>query len=274
MTRRGRHVQRGLESSSIANGLPPPESQLHTHTHTRSPSPTSTNTNLDGLSDLTVLQANFNAYSPPRGSVIHIRCRPRVFGLRRDSASTVVAKLVDGGAYICVTGDLSTLVNIKEIPPMPISVAIAGNAISSDDCCTKCGYTPLTLDDGNLYWQLCYCCANVIETIISPQAVIATSDVFTSWTQTGYKDSRPGSIRFDSADGFLSMSLRLECVDGLYYCRSDTYTIDPGCRLRVNRIARPTPQSHLLQPSRYRPTTKSKQLESELWLLRLGSPGV
>jgi hypothetical protein len=30
MTRRGRHVQRGLVSSSIANGLPPPESQLHT----------------------------------------------------------------------------------------------------------------------------------------------------------------------------------------------------------------------------------------------------
>ena len=30
MTRRGRHVQRGLESSSIANSLPPPESQLHT----------------------------------------------------------------------------------------------------------------------------------------------------------------------------------------------------------------------------------------------------
>ena len=36
MTRRGRHVQRGLVSSSIANGLPPPESQLHTHTHIHS----------------------------------------------------------------------------------------------------------------------------------------------------------------------------------------------------------------------------------------------
>ncbi len=32
MTRRGRHVQQGLVSSSIANGLPSPESQLHTHT--------------------------------------------------------------------------------------------------------------------------------------------------------------------------------------------------------------------------------------------------
>ncbi len=186
----------------------------------------------------------------------------------------MVAKLINGGANICVTGDLSTLVNVEAIPPMPISVAIAGDAISSDDCCIKRGYTPLTLDDGTLYWQLCYYCANVVETIISPQAVIAMSDVFTSWTQTGYKDSHPGSIRFDSAGGFLSMSLRLEYVDGLYYCTSDTYTIDPGCQLRVNRIAQPTPPSHLRQPSRYRPTTKSKQLESELWLLRLGSPGV
>jgi hypothetical protein len=44
----------------------------------------------------------------------------------------VVAKLIDGGTNICVTGDLSTLVNVEEIPPMPISVAIAGNDISSD----------------------------------------------------------------------------------------------------------------------------------------------
>ena len=237
-------------------------------------SPFHTSTTLADLSDLTVNQATFNAYTPPRGSVIHIRCRPRIFGLRRDSASAVVAKLIDGGANICVTGDLSTLVNVEEISPMPISVAIAGDDMSSDDRCTKRGYTPLTLDDGTLYWQLCYYCANVVETIISPQAVIATSDVFTSWTQTGYKDGCPGSIRFDSADSFLSMSLHLEYVDGLDYCTSDTYTIDLGSQLRVNRIAQPPPTSHLRQPSRYRPTTKSKQLESELWLLRLGSPGV
>ncbi len=193
------------------------------------PSPTYDTTDLAGLFDLTVAQANSNAYSPPRGLVIHIRCRPHIFGLCRDSASTVVAKPIDGGANICITGDLSTLVNIEEIPPMPISVAIAGDAISSDDCCTKRGYTPLTLDNGNLYWQLCYYCANVVETIISPQVVIPTSNVFTSWTQTGYKDSRPGYIRFDSTDGFFLMSLRLECIDGLYYCTSDTYTIDPSC---------------------------------------------
>ena len=92
--------------------------------------------------------------------------------------------------------------------------------------------------------------------------------------KTGYKDDRPGFIQFDSADGFLLMSLRLDCLDGLYYCTSDTYVIDPCSIPRVNRIAQPKSPTHLRQPSRYHPTTKSEQLESELWLLRLGSPGV
>jgi hypothetical protein len=60
------------------------------------------------------------------------------------------------------------------------------------------------------------------------------------------------------------MSLHLDYVDGLHYCSSNTYTIDPGC----------TPPFHLRQPSRYHPATKSKQLESEHWILCLGSPGV
>jgi len=124
-------------------------------------------------------------------------------------------------------------------------VATAGDTISSDDCCTKRGYIPLTLADGSLYWQVCYYCANVVETIISPQAVVGTSDIFTSWTQTGYKDDRPGLIQFDSADGFLSMSLRLHCLDGLYYCTSDTYVIDPCSIPRVNRIAQPKSPTHL-----------------------------
>jgi hypothetical protein len=52
-------------------------------------------------------------------------------------------------------------------------------------------------------------------------------NIFTSWTQTaGYKDDRPGSIRFDSSDGSLAMFLHLECHDGLYYCVSNVYTID------------------------------------------------
>ena len=33
---------------------------------------------------------------------------------------------MDGGANICLTGDLSHLVSVVAIPPMPIDVALAG----------------------------------------------------------------------------------------------------------------------------------------------------
>ncbi len=108
------------------------------------------------------------------GTVAHIYNRPRIFGLRRDRISTVVAQLIDSGANICITGDASCLVNTVDIPPMPITVATAGDTISIDDCCTQRGYIPLSLTDSSLYWQVCYYCANIVETITSPQAVVAT----------------------------------------------------------------------------------------------------
>jgi hypothetical protein len=134
---------------------------------------------------------------------------------------------MDGGANICVTGDLTTMVGVVDIPPMPIAVALAGSKLTRDDCCTKHGYIPLQCSDGTVYWQLCFFCANVVGTIISPQAILPSSDVFQSWMQTGFKDGRPRTIRFDSADGLLTMHISLECCDGLYYSHTDVYTVDP-----------------------------------------------
>jgi hypothetical protein len=89
---------------------------------------------------------------------------------------------MDGGANICVMDDLSTMVGVVEIPPMVITVALAGTDTSQDNCCTKQGYTPLTCSDGSIYWKLCFYCANNVKTIILPQAVLALSVVFYSWT--------------------------------------------------------------------------------------------
>jgi hypothetical protein len=86
---------------------------------------------------------------------------------------------MDGGANICLTGDLSILVGVVDIPPMPITVATAGSNPTLDDSCTKRGFLPLTLPDGFIYWQLCFFCTNAAETIISPQAILASSDVYT-----------------------------------------------------------------------------------------------
>ena len=190
------------------------------------------------------------------------------------------------------------------------SVAVQGDSPSFDDCCTKRGYLPLQLLDGSTHWQLCFYCKNAVETIISPQAILENIDVFSSWTQTGFKHGRPGQIRFDSHDGLLTMKLTLEFHDGLYYCPTDVFTVDiaPVRRPAINRtytnpptvvhhprvrFSIPTPKmahntevptatwvstpilhNTTRRPSRYSPTSKSKQVESEVWLLRLGSPGV
>jgi hypothetical protein len=139
--------------------------------------------------------------------------------------------LIDGGSNICVTGDLHLLVDLIDIPTVAISIALDGARSLCDDTITKRGLLPLTLSDGTTYYQPCYYCANMIETIISPAAVLATSDQSFYWTQVGCKDqTTPGSLHFTSRDGQLSMTFDLEYREGLYYCTTDIYTVgvDPA----------------------------------------------
>ena len=143
--------------------------------------------------------------------------------------------MVDGGANVCVTGDIESLLDVTDIDPISISVAIEGSASSFDDCITKWGVFPLSLSDGTTYFQTCYYCANMVETIISPAAVLTSSDVFFSWTQEGfYNPTIPGSLRFTSHDGLLSMHFPLRYHDGLYYCDTDVYTRNSAAANRKN----------------------------------------
>jgi hypothetical protein len=120
---------------------------------------------------------------------------------------------------------------------------------------------------------------NEVETIISPQAILASSEVFASWTQTGFKDGRPGQIRLNSHDRLVTMKLDLEYCDGLYYCLMDVLTVD---RPPVHRNPTTAAYQHDVPPTpttNHRPscsslTTKSKQIESKVWILQLGSPGI
>jgi hypothetical protein len=72
------------------------------------------------------------------------------------------------------------LVDVVDIPPLPISVAVNGDDPTLDDSCTCRGYLSLKLSDGSTHWQLCFYCKNAVETIISPQAILASSDFFVS----------------------------------------------------------------------------------------------
>ena len=113
------------------------------------------------------------------GSVHRVVTCPRVLGFQGSgrsyvwinltamTSSAAPGRLIDGGANICITGDLDSLFDVVAIPPLSISVAVEG-ASSIDDCCTARGMTPLQLDDGSIYWQVCSFCTNAVETIISP----------------------------------------------------------------------------------------------------------
>jgi hypothetical protein len=203
-------------------------------------------------------------------SVTHVVCESRVCGLQGNptsavtthpdptsGASTMHGGMVDGGSNVCVTGNLELLLDVIDIVPIPISVAIEGVASSTADCITKCGLLPLTMTNGSYYYQPCFYCENLVKTIISPSAILASSTIFVQWEQRGYKHpALPGSIHFSNHDGLVSMTFGLRCHDGLYYCDSDVDTVD---RTPVRVICKWTavkPPSPLAVKPKHRPALK------------------
>jgi hypothetical protein len=89
------------------------------------------------------------------------------------------------------------------------------------------------------------------------------------------RGAKPGTKMDDLAASALIATLKFK--DGLYYCPTDVYTVDncppPPPTPSAFRVTAPTP-STLRRPSRFIPTSKGKLVELELWLLRLGSPGI
>jgi hypothetical protein len=105
-----------------------------------------------------------------------------------------------------------------------------------------------------------------------------SSDVFVQWQQNGYKDPTvPGSIRFSSHDGLVSMHFPLSCCNGLYYCDLDVYMFDDApVHVQCQRAGANTPQMTKpphCPPLKFTPTTRARQIKSEVWVLRFGSPG-
>jgi hypothetical protein len=70
-----------------------------------------------------------------------------------------------------------------------------------------------------------------METIISPDAILQSSNILTCWQQQGHQDGSLGSICFTSNSGLYSFALTLEKRDGLYYCPTDIFNValDPTC---------------------------------------------
>jgi hypothetical protein len=214
-------------------------------------------------------------------SITHVICSPRVCGIKGDDDSSVRimraknftahGNVIDGGSNVCITRDLNFLLDVVDIAPIDILVALSGSSSSLNDKISKRGLLPLTLSDGTIYYQTCFYCANMVKTIISPAVVLASSDVFYYWSQEGCKDPQvPGRIKFTSRDGLLLIQFDLVQWDGLYYCDTDAFTVDrdpmrPRCQRSITHVRD--------KPPKFVPTSKARQVESEVWLLRFGSPG-
>jgi hypothetical protein len=127
---------------------------------------------------LPTLMDKFKCPRIPMEGVQRVIGLPQVFGLHGDngafarvnrSASTAHTldasappSMMGGGANICVAGILDLLDDVKTIPPLPILVATKTHQLLIDNCCTKHGYLPLTLDDGSIYYQECFYCKNAL----------------------------------------------------------------------------------------------------------------
>jgi hypothetical protein len=119
-----------------------------------------------------------NMVMPNLSTVTHLVASPRIYGLCGDGAFYVkvciidgkLSRLIDGGSNVCVTGDLHHMVDVVNIEPIPILVALEGAFSTFEDCITKWCLLPLTPTDGTPYYQPCFYCANMVKTIISPTA--------------------------------------------------------------------------------------------------------
>jgi hypothetical protein len=184
---------------------------------------------------------------------------------------------MDGGTNICITGILGLVFDVVSIPPIPISIATTLGSISIDSCCTKRGLIPLTLSDSSIYYQPCYYCKNAVETIISPEAIVAARNTLVHWTQEGHKGNNPGSICFSSENSLYSITLSLEKQNGLYYYPMDAFTIDcdttcPAIPLIKCTAAPPQPATPHCG-KRYLPVSQDRMAKSEVCMQGLGCPG-
>ena len=129
------------------------------------------------------------------------------------------------------------------------------------------GLIRIPIIGGEPYLQPCYYCESATETIVSPEAILAGNESLTNWTQDGAKDSTPGSITFRNDDGSFSFTISLTKEEGLYYC--DAQPSRPSCL----RVTAPRPEPLARHHRKYHPVSRDHVTESEVWMLRFGSPG-
>jgi hypothetical protein len=189
-------------------------------------------------------------------SLVHIMVRPRICGLFGNGTricavgdticsiqtlqhqqnlvpisiptpKTACSGLVDSGANLCMTNNPNLLANVCPCALFTIAVATSNGQHLQTNVCHRRGLLPLPLLDGSFHYQTCYINLHASDTFIPPQAIIGSSnDSFDKWQMEGYTNGQPGLLTFYSPSSLLKISIHLEQQNSLYYCTTNTFTVD------------------------------------------------
>jgi hypothetical protein len=191
--------------------------------------------------------------------------------------------LVDSGSNVCLTNDLSILVDVQDMHPRALDVAIDQPSTSvpcPESMCTKFGFIPIRLLDGSVHRQKFLYNASASDTILSPEDIIRSSSLLRHWVQSGSGGPMRGDgcLLFSGMDEVsILLSLALVKRNGLYYC-----SLPGSIQVDTDNTIVPTAgdypdDGHGELPIRVntvsRPVTPTEHLTSELWAARLGYCG-
>jgi hypothetical protein len=146
--------------------------------------------------------------------VIGISCLNSVWTHADPSTSS----LMDGGANICITNDISNLMDAVPVPPFLLSVTTKSAKPTLGERCTVWGLLALPTTTGNTIYQPCYFCKQAIETIISPDVILKSNNKLDQWVQISHKGDAPGLILFCGPSPDDTFTIHLTKCNGLYYC--------------------------------------------------------
>jgi hypothetical protein len=95
------------------------------------------------------------------------------------------SSLVDGGTNVCITNDPTLLLDIVQIDPVPLAMAVDTDHPGADPTllCKNKGFMPIPLLDGLVHYQLLLINLHASDTIISLDNIINNNHKFHRWCQ-------------------------------------------------------------------------------------------
>jgi hypothetical protein len=205
-----------------------------------------------------------------------------VAGLSAPTMRPTPTSMADSGANVCITNDSSILINIRDIPLIPLGVALSSSTTdTATTMCTRQGELPIPLLDGTFHYQPFLINPHATDTILSPAHVMKSSSRIYAWSQSGSKLGSHDTLTFTDDAGTPLLILPLTTHNGLQYCSHATNAdiSSPIVRLTISYPTPVTDDEHNtmedtpLSHQNDNPTTRvglRRVLEAELWAARLG----